>query len=52
MQAREMIAGKATLYDSGLSSMTNLGDATLMLIPRSASDCSTSVYLMFWRVLD
>ncbi len=28
--------------------MTNLGDATLMLIPRSASDCSTSVYLMCW----
>jgi hypothetical protein len=36
---------KRTLYDSGLSSITNLGDATLMLIPRSASDCNTSVYL-------
>jgi hypothetical protein len=25
--------------------MTNLGEATLMLMPRSANDCNTSVYL-------
>jgi hypothetical protein len=38
-----------TLYDSGLSSITNLGEATLMLMPRSASDCNTSVYLQALR---